>query len=55
METRRLPHGLVALIYLRDERTDLDPETRERLDHITTAALSEAEYLARCEQTGRQS
>lgn len=46
-EVRRLPYGLVALIYLRDERDDLAPETRDRLDHITE---SESDYIRRCQQ-----
>ena len=49
IETRALPYGLTALIYLRDERADLAPETRERLDHITESE-SEAAYLARCQR-----
>lgn len=47
IETRRLPYGLTAVIYLRDERDDLAPETRDRLDHITE---SESEYTRRCER-----
>lgn len=45
IESRALPYGLTAVIYYRDERADLDPETRVRLDHIT-----EAEYQRRAER-----
>ncbi|MCK8615853.1 hypothetical protein [Gordonia sp. C13] len=47
IETRALPYGLTAVIYVRDERDDLEPETRDRLDHITE---SESEYAQRCER-----
>lgn len=48
-ETRHLPYGLTALIYLRGDRelAELEPETRDRLDHITE---SESEYARRCER-----
>ncbi|UCZ90449.1 hypothetical protein [Gordonia sp. WA4-43] len=54
-ESRRLPYGLVALIYLRGDRelADLEPETRDRLDHITESE-SEAAYLARCQRESQQ-
>ena len=49
VEIRALPYGLKAVIFCRDERADLEPETRARLDHFTE---SEAEYQRRAEREG---